>query len=457
MQTANEEMSISAIRQSIATGTRTLEEVLASVRERIAACDRGGVWITLADDDHLRAQMTHLYDARRAGRDLPLWGAPFAVKDNIDVAGLPTTAACPAYSYMPQRSATSVQKLIDAGAICVGKTNLDQFATGLVGTRSPYGACENAHDRKWISGGSSSGSAVAVAAGLVPFSLGTDTAGSGRVPAAFNNIVGLKPTRGLISAAGVVPACRSLDCVSIFATTCEDAQVVLRIASGPDPGDALSRTAPPESAQAPGPLRIGIPAAEQLQFFGNSAMAHLFQQAVKRVRALGHSVVPVDFAPFRAAGDMLYGGPWVAERLVAAGKIVRENPDALRPEIRTILQGALRFTATDAFEAQYQLAALRRQAETQWARMDVLLAPTTGTIYRIAEVEANPMELNRNLSYYTTFVNLFDLSAVAVPCGFLPGGLPMGVTFMGRAFEESRLLAIGSEFHAAVSKESASC
>jgi allophanate hydrolase len=336
---------------------------------------------------------------------------------------------------------------MDAGAIVVGKTNLDQFATGLVGTRSPYGVCQNAYNPEYISGGSSSGSAVAVAGGLVSFSLGTDTAGSGRVPAAFNNIVGLKPTLGLVSASGVVPACRSIDCVSIFSGTCAEAELVLKVVAGTDPTDAFSRAASPTSAQVLPleSLRIGIP--DQLNFFGNRDAESLFKAACDRVRKMGASIVTIDYAPFRRAGELLYDGPWVAERLLTPGNLLHENPEALRPEIRSILQSGSRYSATDAFRGWYQLAEFRRQAREHWTRMDALLVPTTGTIYRIKEIEADPIQLNRNLGLYTTFVNLLDLSALAVPAGLLPSGLPWGVTFIAPPFHEARLLELGAAFH----------
>jgi allophanate hydrolase len=448
------DLSIQALRAAYAAG-RAPADLLAEVMQRIASYERKGVWIHVLKPAEIEAQLRGLEKARAAGRPLPLYGVPFAVKDNIDVAGVPTTAACPAYAYVPAASATCVQKLNDAGAIVIGKTNLDQFATGLVGTRSPYGACENALDPHYISGGSSSGSAVAVAGGLCSFALGTDTAGSGRVPAAFNGIVGLKPTRGLISAAGVVPACRSLDCVSIFTISCQDAQAVFDVAAGPDAADPLSRVAPPRQLPPPGgPFRVGIP--DQLDFFGNRAAEALFNRAVEWVRQTGAVVTPLDFTPFKQAGDLLYDGPWVAERLLAAGQLFRESPGKLRPELRSILQGAGKYTAPDVFDGLHRLAALRKQADAQLARVHVFLAPTAGTIYRIAEVEADPMALNRNLGRYTTFVNLLDLCALAVPGGFLPSGLPFGVTFMAPAFMEHHCLPVASRFHQHILSEHAS-
>jgi allophanate hydrolase len=383
---------------------------------------------------------------------LPLYGVPFAVKDNIDVEGRPTTAACPAFAYTASDSATVVRKLCNAGAILVGKTNLDQFATGLVGTRSPYGACRNPFDARYISGGSSSGSAVAVAAGLVSFALGTDTAGSGRVPAAFNNIVGWKPTRGRVSTAGFVPACRSLDCPSVFALTCDDAATVARVASGFDAADPYSR--PPEEFAAaapefPGKFRFGIPADNQLEFFGNGAGPVLFRQAAQRMEELGGVAVSIDYAPFLAAAKLLYEGPWIAERLAAIRGFHAAHADAILPVTRSIIGGAARTSAVEAFEGQYELRRISRLAQEQWRRMDVLLLPTAGRIYTIDDVQREPLQLNRNLGYYTNFVNLLDLAAVAVPNGFEPGGLPNGVTLIGPMGTDDALLKLAGRFHRA--------
>lgn len=441
-------LSIESLKKSYAAEERSVREVLAEVIGRIRAYERTGVWIMVCDAGQIERQVARVEADRKAGKRQPLYGVPFAVKDNIDVAGIPTTAACPAFAYVPEKSATVVERLCDAGAIVVGKTNLDQFATGLVGTRSPYGVCQNAIDPEYISGGSSAGSAVAVAGGLVTFSLGTDTAGSGRVPASFNNIVGLKPTRGLLSTSGVVPACQTLDCVSIFARSCGDAEMVLNVAAGEDGSDPLSRAALKMNGKRADWLRCGVPAASQLEFFGNGEARALFQKGVARAKGMGAEIVEVDYSPFAKTAALLYEGPWVVERLQAAGRLFRENPEALRPEMRAILGGATKYTAGDVFQAQVQLAGLRREAEVQWRKMDVMLLPTTGTIYKIAEVEADPLQLNKNLGFYTNFVNLLDLSAVAVPNGFLSSGLPMGVTFIAPAFQEERLLKIGAGFHA---------
>ena len=380
---------------------------------------------------------------------LPLSGLTFAIKDNIDLAGVPTTAACPAYAYSPTKSAPVVQRLIDAGAVPVGKTNMDQFATGLVGARSPYGACSCVFDERYISGGSSSGSAVAVASGQVNFALGTDTAGSGRVPAAFNNLVGLKPTRGLLSTSGVVPACRSIDCVTILTRTCAEAARVVEVAQGFDPTDPYSRVPGPGQGAAPwaaGAFRFGVPAADQLQFFGDGEAAALYWRAVAGLESSGGTKVEIDFAHFRAAADLLYSGPWVAERLAAIGPFLAKHADDMNPVVRDIIAGARRFSAVDAFNAEYKLRELRRATEAEWARIDVLVLPTTGTIYTHEAVAADPVRLNTNLGYYTNFVNLLDLAAVAIPAGFRPNGLPFGISIVGPAFTDRGLLALASRY-----------
>jgi allophanate hydrolase len=401
------------------------------------------VWIALADRD------TAVRRARDVDPTLPLAGVPFAVKDNIDVAGMPTTAGCPAYSYIPTHTAAVVQRLLDAGAVLIGKTNLDQFATGLVGVRSPYGACSSVFDARYISGGSSSGSAVAVAKGLVAFALGTDTAGSGRVPAAFNDIVGLKPTRGLLSTSGVVPACRSLDCVSIFAASAVSAERVWRVAQGFDMDDPFSRPVPPGADAAPwlpGEFRFGVPRPEDLAFFGDAESPALYATAIARLEAIGGTRVTIDYTPFREAAALLYAGPWVAERYAAVGEFVDAHPDAVHPVVGQIIRGAASRSATDAYHGLYELEALRRVAAAAWATIDLLVLPTAGTIYTKEAVEADPIRLNTNLGYYTNFVNLMDLAAVAMPAGFRRDGLPFGVSLIGPAFSDAALLRLASRF-----------
>jgi len=389
---------------------------------------------------------------------LPLYGVPFAIKDNIDLAGVPTTAACPAFAYTPEASAFVVQRLLDAGAIPMGKANLDQFATGLNGTRSPHGACANAFDADFISGGSSSGSAVAVARGWVGFSLGTDTAGSGRVPAAFNNLVGLKPTCGLLSTSGVVPACRSLDTVNVFALHAGDAHDVLQVAAGFDAADAFSRAAAPHGVDfSRGPFRFGVPRAQDLAFFGNSAAQALFAAAVARAIEMGGTPVEVDFSPFLEAAKLLYEGPWVAERYQAIRAFVDAQPEAVFPPVRTIVEAGREKSAADLFAAQHRLKALKRTCDAVWGQVDCLLTPTAGTIYRISDMQADPIRLNSHLGHYTNHMNLLDYSAVAVPAGFLAdgdaAGLPWGVTWSAPAHKDVPLLRLADRFHRALARQ----
>ncbi len=429
-----------AYRDGALTPTRVVEEALA----RAERAPERHVWISRLAREELLHRARELEE--RSIEELPLYGIPFVVKDNIDLAGVPTTAGCPAYSYTPARSAGAVQRLLDAGAIALGKTNLDQFATGLVGTRSPYGACRNSFDPAFISGGSSSGSAVAVATGLASFSLGTDTAGSGRVPAAFNNIIGLKPSLGRVSTRGVVPACRSLDCVSIFALTAGDAAAVLTVAQGYDAEDPFSRRLTDQPLTG---RRFGVPHGAQLQFFGDEEYARLFDQAIARIESLGGSVVRVDFAPFLDAARLLYGGPWIAERCAAIEDFIRRRPDALHPVTREVIESGRDFSAVDAFKGQYRLAALKRASERAWELADVLMTPTAGTVYEIGRVEADPIRLNTNLGYYTNFMNLMDLAGVSVPTGFRTDGLPFGVTLVGRCGADAGLLEWAARLHRA--------
>lgn len=434
-------LDIANLSQLYASGEATPEAIVGEVFARIKAKGVRPDWITLVDEREALAK------AASAPRG-PLHGIPFAVKDNIDVARLPTTCACPEFAYVADRSAFAVERLEQAGAILIGKTNLDQFAAGLNGTRSPYGIPSNTFNANYISGGSSSGSAVAVAAGLVSFALGTDTAGSGRVPAGFNNIVGLKPTKGLISMSGVIPACRTQDTVSIFALTVADAAKVACSAVAYDESDVFARPESPRFAvMAPPPkLRVGMP-SEPIAFFGDHAYETLYRAAVERMRALGAEIVPVDFAPFATAAAMLYAGPWLAERLVAAGSLLKHDPISLHPVLRDILRGAESKTSLQAFQAFYALAAAIREAAESWARIDLLLLPTAGTIFTIAEMLADPIALNTKLGTYTNFVNLMDLAALAVPVGFRPDGLPFGVTLIGPALSDGLLASAGDALH----------
>ena len=422
-----------------------ISEEVAAVYDRLEPAPLTPVWISLVPRESALARAHEV----ETNAPLPLAGMTFAVKDNIDVAGMPTTAGCPAYAYTPASSATVVRRLEDAGAILIGKTNMDQFATGLVGTRSPFGACSSVFDERYISGGSSSGSAVAVAMGLVTFSLGTDTAGSGRVPAAFNNLIGLKPTRGLLSTAGVVPACRTLDCVSILASTCDVAHMVWRASKGFDFRDPFSRTPRPGEDAAPwlnASFRFGVPPREQLEFFGDEEAGALYEEAVRKLENLGGEKIEIDFSSFRAAADLLYEGPWVAERVAAIQSFIRGHSNEMNPVVRGIISGGDRYTAVDVYKAEYRLMDLRRAAAKQWDTLDLLVLPTTGTIYTHDQVASDPVKMNTHLGYYTNFVNLMDLAAVAAPAGFRSNGLPFGISFIGTAFSDEALLALAHRY-----------
>lgn len=425
--TALDRLSVEGIAAEVQAGRRSAVTVIEDVLARLDAYDaiQPAVWISRFEPAALRAAAAAV-DARvAAGETLPLAGVPFAVKDNIDLAGLATTAACPAFAYEPEQSATVVAKLMAAGAIPVGKANLDQFATGLNGTRSPYGIPRNAYNRAWVSGGSSSGSAVAVAAGLVAFALGTDTAGSGRVPAAFNHLVGLKPSKGRWSSTGLVPACRTLDCITVFAGTTEDAALVDTIAAGFDATDSLSR-ALPDAPRAR--RRIGVPRAEQCRWFGDIESEFLYHQALAGLDA---ELVEIDLAPLDEAARLLYDGPWVAERTAALQDLLLDNPDAIHPVVREIVEGGFGYSAIDAFNGAYRLAELARTAEAMWDQVDLLALPTAPTSYRVAEMLAEPIRLNASLGAYTNFVNLLDMAAIAVPTGSYASGVGFGVTLMG--------------------------
>jgi len=442
-----ESLQITALLEGYRAGAFTPVDVINVVCDRIEAYPDPAVWISRLSRDQLLARAAALDPA--AMDSLPLFGIPFAVKDNIDVAGLPTTAACPDFAYDPPDNASVVQRLTEAGALVIGKTNLDQFATGLVGVRSPHGAPRCVFDDRYVSGGSSSGSAVAVAAGLVSFSLGTDTAGSGRVPAALNNIVGVKPSRGLLSNAGVVPACRSLDCVTVFAGTVGAADLVRRVAQGADAADAYSRSLTPQAVPLEG-FRFGVLSEADRAFFGDEGAAQLYDAAIERLKSLDGDSVLFDYGPFRESAALLYKGPWVAERLAAIEDFIGAHEEAVHPVVRGIIKGGARFSAVDAFNGQYRLAALRAEAEAQLQGLDVLLLPTCPTTYSVEAVEADPVQLNSNLGTYTNFVNLLDLSAVAVPAGFRPDGLPLGVTLIGPAFADDDLAVLADRLHRAL-------
>ncbi len=446
-------MNISALHALYRDARLTPAAMVDDLYARLTAAPLSPVWISLVPHDQARTVALQLEaEGLSALTNKPLYGIPFAVKDNIDVAGMPTTAACPAFAYTPEKSATVVNKLVAAGAILVGKTNMDQFATGLVGTRTPYGACSSVFHPDYISGGSSAGSAVSVAQGLVSFALGTDTAGSGRVPAAFNGIVGLKPTPGLLSTAGVVPACRTLDCVSIFAETCADAAMVFDIARGFDALDPYARNVEPgayDFGTSHGFL-FGVPQDQQLEFFNDAGSAQAYAAAVAALEALGGEKIYVDLAPFRSAAKLLYDGPWVAERLAAIEPFIKEHAEQMDSTVREIILSANRFTAVDAFQAAYRLEELRRETSQVWSEIDVLLLPTTPCAFTHAEIAESPVERNTQLGYYTNFVNLLDLAAVAVPAGRKPDRLPFGASLVAPAATDFALLQLGDWLHRAL-------
>lgn len=411
-----------------------------------AEADNRNAWISLMPAATLMAMATSL--DQKSPDELPLYGVPFAVKDNIDLMGLPTTAGCPDFAYRPSQNAAVVEKLIAAGAIPLGKTNLDQFATGLNGTRSPYGACKNAFKPEYISGGSSSGSAVAVADGQVSFSLGTDTAGSGRVPAAFNNIVGLKPSCGVLSSRGLVPACRSLDTISIFALTAADAGHVFSIVQGVDTVDAYSRPLLPHGRRfiEGRPFSFGVPRLDQQAYFGDVENPHLFKEAVKRLTALGGTPVELDFSPFLETAQLLYGGPWVAERYHAIKEFIEKSPESLFPVTRAITEGGAKVSAVDTFDAFYRLKALKRLCDRAWESVDLIITPTSAYHPTIDAVLNDPIKINNELGYYTNFMNLLDYSAVAVPAALRSDGLPFGVTLFAPAFQDLPLLELAERW-----------
>ncbi len=432
------------------TVTRSAVEAVEAAFDRIAADGRPGIWITLADR-WLAHRAAAAVDARRArGQNLPLAGTALAVKDNIDVAGFPTTAACPAFSRAAACDAPAVAALTAAGAVVIGKTNLDQFATGLVGVRSPYGGCPNGRWPELIAGGSSSGSAVGVATGMVDLALGTDTAGSGRVPAACNGIAGVKPTRGRISTRGVVPACRSLDCVSVFARSVADAARVAALAAGPDPSDPWSRRRPPVASRRAGPPRFGVPRAAGLTFDGDTAGAARYAAAVEMVetvaRTTGGGLVDVDIGPFVEAGALLYGGAFVAERYEAVGAFVDAHPGDVDPVVRSIIAAAGRIPAWQLCRDQTTLARLRAATERVWDSIDVLVVPTVPRVPTVAEVLAEPIAVNTMLGTYTSFVNLLDLCAVTFPVGAGDeAGPPPSLTLIGPAWADDLAVSLATQ------------
>ena len=430
--------SAAGIAAAVNTGRTSAAAVAEETMARIAAYDavQPQIWISRATRDELVAAARAI-DARvAAGEVLPLAGVPFAAKDNIDVAGFETTAACPAFAYRPQASATVIERLLAAGALCVGKTNLDQFATGLNGTRSPYGSPRNAYNLAYISGGSSAGSSVVVAAGLVPFALGTDTAGSGRVPAAFQHLIGFKPSKGRWSTRGLVPACRTLDCITVFTDDMADARLVDQVVAGFDPADPYSKAL----ANRPlGRKTIGAPRRDQRVWFGDVESEYLYDRALEKFAGLA-DVVEIDLAPLQEAARLLYSGPWLAERTAAMAGILADNPDAVDATVRAVVEPGAAVSAVELFNGIYRLAELKRHTDTLWTEIDMLAFPTTGTTYRVTELLAAPVAVNSNLGFYTNFVNLLDMAGVAVPAGIRANATGFGITLIGPADSDLALL-----------------
>lgn len=433
--------SVAEILASHAGGTGSPAKTAARVADAIAARGDDGTWLSTVP----RAELIDAAEAieRLPGaRTLPLYGVPFGVKDSIDVQGQPTTLSCPDYSYIAPATAPAVQRLLDAGALYVGKTNLDQFATGLNGTRTPHTIPRSVYGGGMISGGSSSGSALAVALGQVPFAVATDTAGSGRVPAALNGVVGFKPSRGLISTVGLVPACKSLDCISVMAGSIDDVDRVLDVMVARDDGDPWSRERGPRFSG--GVIRVGLPPATELEFFGDEDMrlAHLaFREQLSRT----HTVVEISLEPFLAAGSLLYQGPWVAERLVEFGDFLAAQPDSIHPVVREILEGGYRYSAVDAFAALQKLQELKAVVGRLWKQIDALVVPTIGTTFTVDEVQAAPIDCNTMLGHYTHFGNLLDLLGAAIPLGVTADGRPYSAMLLGNALTDDTVLQLAAQ------------
>jgi allophanate hydrolase len=438
-------LDLASVRALYQTGAHSPLTLVQAIADRISASPDPAIFITPATRESLVAQAEALLTRAPQPNSLALWGVPFAVKDNIDVAGFPTTAACPAFAYRPEADSYVVQRLREAGAIVIGKTNLDQFATGLNGTRSPYGAPRCVFNSAYISGGSSSGSAVAVAAGLATFALGTDTAGSGRVPAAFNNIVGIKPTPGRISTRGLVPACRSLDVITFFTGCVADGIELRRLAEGFDAADPFSRLGP-LTEPVPQP-RVGVLAPQHREFYGDTAASELYQQTIERLAELGANVVTFDYTPFQEMAALLYNGPWVAERWAAIEVFATGHRADLDPTVRAIIESAANYSAVDAFRGLYRREELRRATEAVWARVDMLLLPTAPTIYTVDAMREEPVTRNSHLGQYTNFANLLGLAAIAVPAGFRPDGLPFGLTLVGPGGSDEALAPLADALH----------
>jgi allophanate hydrolase len=433
--------SVAEILDSHAAGTGSPTKTAIRVADAIAARGDDGTWLSTVPRDELLAAAAEI-ENRPGARTLPLYGVPFGVKDSIDVAGVPTTLSCPDYAYVATETAPAVARLLDAGALYVGKTNLDQFATGLNGTRTPYTVPRSVYGGEMISGGSSSGSALAVALGQVPFAVATDTAGSGRVPAALNGVIGFKPSRGLISTVGLVPACKSLDCISVMAGSIDDVDRVFDVMVGRDDADAWSRDR--GTVYDGSPVRVGLPPVEELEFFGDDAMrdAHLgFRDHLARHA----SVVEVSLAPFMAAGSLLYQGPWVAERLVEFGDFLATQPESIHPVVCEIFRSGEKYTAVDAFAALQRLQELKAEVSRVWRDIDVVVVPTIGTTFTVDEVLARPIDCNTMLGHYTHFGNLLDLLGVAVPVGTTADGRPFSAMLLGAALTDDTVLQLAAK------------
>ena len=439
--------SVCTIADDVSRGACSAQTVAREALARARSYDKvqPQAWISRARDEDVLAQAERVDQRITDGESLPLAGVPVAVKDNIDVLGLETTAACPAFAYRPERSAPIIERLTAAGALILGKTNLDQFATGLTGTRSPYGPLGCVFNREYVSGGSSSGSAVVVGAGVVPLGLGSDTAGSGRVPAAFNNLVGLKPTRGRWSTRGLVPACRSLDCVTTLTANVADAARVDAILTYFDREDPFARRTPPQIPTIGTQFRLGVPRITELRDLAPED-ARCFAAAVARLQAIGATAVEIDVAQLLEAARLLYGGPWVAERTGILEPLLERSPDAIHPVVRAIVQAGKGISAVEAFRGLHALQGYARAAEEVWEQVDVLVLPTTPAIYRIGEVLAEPVALNAQLGHYTNFVNLLDMSAIAVPAGFRANSTGVGVSLIGPAWCDASLLDLAGRY-----------
>ncbi len=441
------DMSISGLREAYSTGDLTPPGLFQHIRQLAKQYEDHNIWITLLNEEQIESYLSALkmtdFDQK------PLWGIPFALKDNMNLAGIPTTAGCEAFAYTPGETATVVKRLLDAGAIPVGKANLDQFATGLNGTRSPWGACRNSHNKDYVSGGSSSGSSVSVALGLSTFSLGTDTAGSGRVPACFNNLIGLKPTRGLIPASGVVPACQSLDCVSIFAYNADDANSVLQVAEGFDQADPYSRKNSFDNRAdhyglRQGVIKAGVIPDDQLEFFGDNSYMSAYKKTMKVLQGNGFELVEIDYQPFDEVAKLLYEGPWVTERYLAVQPLIDESPDDLNKTVREIIEPGGALLASDLFKAQYRLSALKHLCEELLSGVDCMITPTAGRLFTVDEMLEEPIKRNSQLGYYTNFVNLLDMAAVSVPTAITEQELPFGITLLAGALTDRALLSMAN-------------